>query len=95
MDSEKNKVEGYGMYIVTFVVLSILTLLAVWLTQVRFTSSLLIGMILVIAAIQAIIVLFYNMHLKFHEPILIIFIGVISSLIILTIIITMLDFAYR
>jgi cytochrome c oxidase subunit 4 len=95
MDPEKNKVEGYGMYIVTFVVLSILTLLAVWLTQVRFTSSLLIGMILVIAAIQAIIVLFYNMHLKFHEPILTIFIGVISSLIILTIIITMLDFAYR
>jgi caa(3)-type oxidase subunit IV len=95
MDPVKKKVEGYLLYIGTFVGLSALTLLAVGLTQVRIASPLVIGLIMVIAAIQAIIVLFYNMHLKFHDKILTIFVGVIFSLIFLLIIITMLDFVNR
>lgn len=95
MEPIKKNIEGYKLYIFTFVILSILTLLAVWLTQVRFSSSLTIGLIMVIAAIQAVIVLLYNMHLKFHDKLLTIFVGLIFSLIFLLIIVTMLDFVYR
>jgi len=95
MEPEKKKIEGYKLYIFTFTVLSILTLLAVGLTKVRVASPVMIGFIMVIAAIQAVIVLLYNMHLKFHDKILAIFVGIIFSLILLVIIVTMLDFAYR
>ncbi len=95
MEPIKKKVEGYRLYMITFTVLSILTLIAVWLTHVRFASPLVIGLIMLIAAIQAIIVLFYNMHLKFQDKILTIFVGLIFSLIFLLIIVTMLDFVYR
>lgn len=95
MDSEKKNIESYRLYIFTFLALSILTLLSVALTQVRFANPLLVAMILLLASIQAVIVLFYNMQLKFHDKILILFAGVIFSLIFLTIIITMLDFSNR
>jgi caa(3)-type oxidase subunit IV len=95
MEPTKKKIEGYGLYIITFTVLSILTLLAVWLTHIRLASPVMIGFIMLIAACQAVIVLFYNMHLKFHDRILTIFVGLIFSLIILLIIVTMLDFVYR
>ncbi len=95
MDSAKKKVEGYKLYFITFIVLSILTLVSVGLAQVRFGSQTLIGLIMLIAAIQAGIVLLYNMHLKFHDKILTVFVGLIFSLIILIIIVTMLDFVYR
>jgi len=95
MNSLEKKVEGYKLYIITFVALSVLTLLSVWLTHLRFTSSVVVGFIMIIAAIQAIIVLLYNMHLKFHDRILTIFVGLIFSLIFLLILVTMLDFVYR
>jgi len=50
---------------------------------------------MIIAVIQATIVLFYNMHLKFNDKILAIFVGIVFSMILLIIIITMLDFVYR
>ena len=95
MEHIKKNTEGYKLYIVTFIVLSLVTLLAVWLTHVRIAPHLTIGLILFLAAIQATIVLFYNMHLKFHDKILTIFVVLIFSLIFLLIIVTMLDFVYR
>ena len=95
METIKKKIEGYKLYFITFIVLSVLTLLSVGLTTVRFSSPLVIGLIMIIAAIQATIVLLYNMHLKFHDKILTIFVGLIFSLIVLIIIVTMLDFVYR
>lgn len=95
MDSINNKAGGYRLYIFTFLVLSILTLISVWLTHVRFAPPLVIGLIMLIAALQAVIVLLYNMHLKFHDKILTLFVGVIFALILLLIIVTMLDFVYR
>lgn len=95
MESIKKKFEGYKLYMVTFTVLSILTLLAVGITQVRISSPVVIGLILMIAAIQAAIVLRYNMHLKFNDKILTIFVGIVFSMILLIIIVTMLDFVYR
>ena len=95
MEPLKKKLEGYKLYLVTFTVLSILTLLAVEITQVRLSSPVVIGLILIIAAIQAAIVLRYNMHLKFNDKILTIFVGIVFSMILLIIIVTMLDFVYR
>lgn len=95
MEPVKKKLEGYKLYVITFVVLSILTLLSVGLTHIRFATPVIIGCIMLIASIQATIVLFYNMHLKFHDKILVVFVGVIFSLIVLVIIVTMLDFVYR
>ena len=95
MNSINKKVEGYKLYLITCIVLSILTFFAVGLTHIRITSPLAVGFILLIAVIQAVIVLFYNMHLKFHDKILTIFVGLIFSLILLLIVITMLDFVYR
>jgi cytochrome c oxidase subunit 4 len=95
MEPLKKKFEGYKLYMVTFTVLSILTLLAVGITQVRLSSPVTIAVIMIIAVIQATIVLFYNMHLKFNDKILAIFVGIVFSMILLIIIITMLDFVYR
>jgi caa(3)-type oxidase subunit IV len=95
MDPMNKKTEGYKLYLVTFLALSVLTLLAVWLSHVRFASSVAIGLVMLIAAVQAVVVLLYNMHLKFHDKILAIFVGIIFSVILLVIIVTMLDFVYR
>jgi caa(3)-type oxidase subunit IV len=95
MESLKKKLEGYKLYLFTFATLSILTLLAVGITQVRFSSPVVIGLIMMIVVIQASIVLFFNMHLKFHDKILAIFVGIVFSMILLIIIVTMLDFVYR
>lgn len=80
---------------ISFVSLSILTLLEVGLTHVRFSTPVVVGLIMLIAVIQATIVLLYNMHLKFHEKILQVFVGVIFTLMLLLMIITMLDYIYR
>jgi caa(3)-type oxidase subunit IV len=95
MELTKSKTSGYRMYLITFIELSLLTLLGVWLTTVNFISGLTATLILTIAAIQALIVLFYNMHLKFSEKILAIFAGLAISLMLLLIIVTMLDYIYR
>jgi caa(3)-type oxidase subunit IV len=89
------KESGYNLYIFTFVCLSVLTLIAVALTQIRMSPAVTVGLVLLIATIQATIVLFYNMHLKFHDKVLIIFVGIIFTLIFLTIIITLVDYIYR
>jgi len=95
MDQVIKMLAGYKLYIITFIVLSVLTLVSVGLTQIRIESPIVIGFILLIASIQAIILLLYNMHLKFQDKLLSLFVGVIFSLIIFIIIVTMLDFSNR
>ena len=95
MDPIKQDTEGYKLYLFTFVVLSLLTLFSVWLTHVRLAEPLIVGLIMIIATLQATIVLIYNMHLKFHEKILRVFVGGISVLIFFLIIVTMVDYIYR
>jgi caa(3)-type oxidase subunit IV len=91
----RTKEEGYSMYVFTFLALAVLTLIAVGLTQVRLTSGVMVTLVLLIASLQATIVLFYNMHLKFHDKVLIIFVAIIFTLIFLTIMITLVDYIYR
>src|SRR5208337_3033869 len=93
--NESSNLEGYKMYFITFLVLSVLTLVSVGITQIRIAPPAAIGIILLIAAIQAAIVLFYNMHLKFNEKILGIFVGLVFSMILFLIIVTMMDFSNR
>jgi len=95
MEPVKKNTEGYKLYLFTFIILSILTLIAVGLAQLRIVPPIAIGIILIIALIQAAIVLFYNMHLKFHDKILTIFLGIFFTVIFLVIIVTMLDFVNR
>lgn len=95
MEPEKKKAEGYKLYLYTFITLSVFTLLAVGLTHIRAGAPLVTGLILVVAAVQAFIVLRYNMHLKFHDKILTIFVGITFSVIVLVILVTMLDFVNR
>ena len=95
MEPEKKKVEDYKLYLFTFTILSMLTLLAVWLTHIRFAPPLAVVLIMVIAALQAVIVLLYNMHLKFQDKILTLFVGLIFSLMLLLILVTTLDFIDR
>ena len=95
MEQDNKKAAGYRLYIFTFVTLSILTLVAVGLAQVRLAAPVLISLVLVIATFQAVIVLLFNMHLKFHDKILTIFAGIVFSLIFLIIIITLVDYIYR
>jgi len=87
--------DGYKFYVFSFLVLSALTLLGVWLAHVRFAPALTVALIMVIAVVQATILLLYNMHLKFHEKILRIFVGGIAILLFFLIIVTMLDYIYR
>lgn len=86
---------GYKLYIFTFIGLSLLTLVAVWLTHIRLQTPVAVSIIMLIAAIQAVIVLLFNMHLKFHDKILTIFVGAVFLLILLIILVTTLDFIDR
>ncbi|HEY4786146.1 MAG TPA: cytochrome C oxidase subunit IV family protein [Bacteroidales bacterium] len=95
MEPDKKKAESYKLYLSTFITLSVMTLLAVGFTHVRMATSLVVGIILLIAVAQATIVLRYNMHLKFHDKILTVFVGLACSLIVFLILITMLDFVNR
>jgi cytochrome c oxidase subunit 4 len=95
MDRIIKLLADYKLYLFTFIALSLLTLVSVGLTQIEVASKIAIGIILFIAAIQALILLVFNMHLKYQDKILAIFAGVIFSLIIFLIIITMLDFGNR
>ena len=92
MEPVSGKSKGYLLYLVTFSALTILTLIAVGLTRVRLAPFAAIALILLIACAQAVIVLFYNMHLKFQEKILAIFTGIIFLLIFLTIGVTLVDY---
>jgi heme/copper-type cytochrome/quinol oxidase subunit 4 len=95
MEPIKRKTAGYSLYIISFIALALITLLAVGLTQVRFDTPVLMALVLMLAVIQAAIVLFYNMHLKFHDKILLIFVLIVFTLIFLVIITTLVDYIYR
>ncbi len=92
MENNTGKSKGYMLYPATFGALTILTLIAVGLTRIRLPDVAAVSLILLIACIQAVIVLFYNMHLKFQEKILAAFTGVIFLLIFLTIGVTLVDY---
>ena len=95
MELIKNKLSGYRLYLFTFTVLSLLTLISVWLTHVRLAEMLVVGLIMVIAFVQATILLLYNMHLKFQEKILLVFVGGAFVLLVIIIVVTLLDYVYR
>lgn len=95
MDPIKKNIEGYKLYVFTFITLSILTLVSVWITSLRFSTPLIVGLIMVIAALQASIVLMYNMHLKFHDKILRVFVWAVTILLFFLIVVTMFDYIYR
>jgi caa(3)-type oxidase subunit IV len=95
MEPEKKKAENYRLYIATFTGLTLLTLIAVGLTQIRLPSPVMISAIMLIAVFQAAFVLFFNMHLKFHDRILLVFVVIVFMLIFLTIFITLVDYIYR
>jgi cytochrome c oxidase subunit 4 len=95
MEPAKNNSSGHSLYLFTFIELSLLTILAVWFTKIKFIPGMTASLILTIACIQAVIVLLYNMHLKFTEKILIVFVGFAFSLFLIIIIVTMLDYIYR
>jgi len=92
MEPATGKSKGYFLYPITFLALTILTLAAVGLTRIRLIPVAAIALILLIACIQAVIVLFFNMHLKFQDKILAAFTGVIFLLIFLTIGVTLMDY---
>ncbi|HEX2934910.1 MAG TPA: cytochrome C oxidase subunit IV family protein [Bacteroidales bacterium] len=94
MEQEKKNYAGYTMYLFTFGGLMVLTLLAVGLTSVRLATPLMVGLIMCIALVQAVIVLFYNMHLKFHEKILIVFTAATFGLMIVLIFGTLVDYIF-
>lgn len=94
MEPVKKDDVGYKMYLFTFAGLALLTLVAVGLTQVRLATPVMVGLIMVIALVQAAIVLFFNMHLKFHEKILIVFAAATFALMIALIFGTLVDYIF-
>jgi len=95
MEPNKKSIYGYRLYLFTFIVLTLVTLLAVWFTKVTVIPGFAASTILSLAVIQALIVLFYNMHLKFNEKILTVFLVMTVVLLLILIIVTMLDYIYR
>jgi len=95
MEPIKRKTASYSLYIISFIALASLTLLAVGLTRVRFDTPVMMALVLIVAVFQATIILFYNMHLKFHDRILLIFVLIVFTLIFLVIITTLVDYIYR
>ncbi|MCF8224419.1 MAG: cytochrome C oxidase subunit IV family protein [Bacteroidales bacterium] len=94
MAEEKHHITSYKTYLLVLVALIIFTLLSVTITQIELSRWATVAALL-IAGIKSTFVLLVFMHLKFDLRIFRVMVGLIISLLVVVIFITMLDFLFR
>jgi len=94
MESEKHHIVPYKLYAFVLVALIALTLLSVAITQINL-GSLTVAGALAFAVVKSYLVLTYFMHLKYDKPYIITMVLFVFAIIVVTIVVTFLDYLFR
>ena len=94
MSDEKNHIVPYRVYVIVLVALVALTLLSIGITNIELGKYTVAGA-LIFAVVKSFLVLTYFMHLKYDKLYIKLMVGFVFAILIVTIIVTFLDYLYR
>ncbi len=94
LEKDSEHIISYRTFLVVLVSLICLTLISVAVTHI-YLGTLTVMVALLIAAFKSSLVLRYFMHLKFESKLLNVLVILVSTLIVVVIILTLLDYLFR
>lgn len=94
MSTEKNHVVPYRVYVLVLAGLLVLTFLSVAITNIELGGLAVTGA-LAFAVVKSFLVMTWFMHLKYDKLYIILWVLFVFAIIIVTIIVTFLDYIYR
>jgi cytochrome c oxidase subunit 4 len=94
MSDEKKHIVPYRVYVIVLVALIALTLLSIGITGIELGKYTVAGA-LIFAVVKSFLVLTYFMHLKYDKLYIKLMVGFVFAILIVTIIVTFLDYLYR
>jgi cytochrome c oxidase subunit 4 len=94
MSDEKNHIVPYRVYVIVLVALIALTLLSIGITNIELGKYTVAGA-LIFAAVKSFLVLTYFMHLKYDKLYIKLMVGFVFAILLVTIVVTFLDYLYR
>ncbi len=94
MSSEKNHVVPYKTYVYVLLGLISLTLISILITTIDLGSLAVTGA-LAFAIVKTLLVLTWFMHLKYDKPYIIVWVIFVFAVLIVTVVVTFLDYLYR
>jgi cytochrome c oxidase subunit 4 len=94
MSDEKNHIVPYRVYAFVLAALVVLTLLSIAITGYDLGKYTVAGA-LIFAVVKSFLVLTYFMHLKYDKPYIKIMVGFVFAILVVTIVVTFLDYLYR
>jgi cytochrome c oxidase subunit 4 len=94
MSSEKNHIVPYKTYVFVLLALISLTLLSIAITTIELGGLAYAGA-LVFAIVKSFLVLTWFMHLKYDKLYIIVWVLFVFAVLIVTVVVTFLDYLYR
>ncbi len=94
MSSEKKHVVPYKTYVFVLLGLLVLTFLSIGITEIEL-GSLAVAGALSFAIVKTLLVLTWFMHLKYDKPYIIVWVIFVFAMLVVTVIVTFLDYIYR
>jgi cytochrome c oxidase subunit IV len=94
MSAEKNHVVPYKVYVYVLLGLITLTFLSIAITTIEL-GSLAVAGALVFAIVKTFLVLSWFMHLKYDKLYIIVWVIFVFAVLIVTVVVTFLDYLYR
>ncbi|SHI72176.1 cytochrome c oxidase subunit 4 [Tangfeifania diversioriginum] len=94
MSDEKTHIVPYRVYAFVLVALVVLTFLSIAITGYDLGKYTVAGA-LIFAVVKSFLVLTYFMHLKYDKPYIKIMVGFVFAILVVTIVVTFLDYLYR
>ncbi len=94
MSQENHHIVPYRVYGLVLLALIVLTLLSIAITNIELGKYTVAGA-LIFAVVKSYLVLTYFMHLKYDKPYIKIMVGFVFAILVVTIVVTFLDYLYR
>lgn len=94
MSENKHHIVPYRVYVIILVALIALTLSSIAITGIDLGKYAVAGA-LIFAVVKSFLVLTYFMHLKYDKPYIRIMVGFVFAILVVTIVVTFLDYLYR
>ncbi len=94
MSSEKNHIVPYRVYVIILGALLVLTFLSIAITSIDLGALAVTGA-LAFAVVKSFLVMTWFMHLKYDKLYIILWVVFVFAVIIVTIVVTFLDYIYR
>jgi cytochrome c oxidase subunit IV len=94
MSSEKNHIVPYRVYVIVLGGLLVLTFLSIAITRIDLGALAVTGA-LAFAVVKSFLVMTWFMHLKYDKLYIILWVFFVFAVIIVTIVVTFLDYIYR